>query len=172
MSLSEKLSLKLEKYIGNNYMKKSYISSYKKEEPYLLEAQEIQSPRYVKESRKLKDLIEIKEEIFSDMLFRFIDEKNITDVDAYKNANVDKRLFSKIKSQKDYNPSKITVMSFAISIQLNLDETKDLLLSAGYALSPSNKFDIIIEFFINEKYYNMYDINEALNKYNQKLLGV
>lgn len=172
MSVNEKLLSKLEKYIANNYMEEIYISSYKEELPELLEAQEIQSPRYMKKSRKLKDLIEIEEETFAEMLLRLIDQKNITDVDAYKNANVDRRLFSKIRSQEYYKPSKVTVISFAISLQLNLDETKDLLLRAGYALSPSDKFDVILEFFIKEEFYNMYDINEALDKYDQKLLGV
>lgn len=172
MSLSKELFSKLEKYIDKNYMEKIHIESYKEESSYLLEAQEIQAPRYMKESRKLKDLIEIEEETFAEMLLRLIDQKDITDVYTYKNANVDRRLFSKIRSQEDYKPSKITVISFAISLQLNLDETKDLLLRAGYALSPSDKFDVIVEFFIKEEFYNMYDINEALDQYDQRLLGV
>ena len=92
MSLKEELFLKLEEYIDKNYMPKLHIESYKEEAPYMLEAQEIRAPRYMKESRKLKDLIEIEEETFSEMLLRLIDQKKITDVDAYKNANVDRRI--------------------------------------------------------------------------------
>lgn len=172
MSLNENLLLKLEEYIDRNYMPKTHIESYKEDSSYLLEAQEIAPPVYLEKSRKLKELIEIREETFTEMLIRLIDQKNITDVEAYKNANIDRRLFSKIRNDKCYRPSKVTVISFAISLNLNLDESKDLLLRAGYALSPSDKFDVIVEFFIKEKYYNIYDINEALDKYGQKLLGV
>lgn len=171
MALKKELFSKLKEYIDKNYMPKIHIESYKEESSYLLEAQEIKSPRYIKESRKLKDLVKMEEETFSEMLFRLIGQKNITDAQVYENANVDKKLFLKIKDEKDCKPSKATVISFAISLRLNLDETKGLLLRAGYALSPSSKFDVIVEFFIKEGYYNIYDINEALDQYNQKLLG-
>ena len=162
--LSEKLFLKIEEYIEDNYIEDIDILS----ESYKLEESEVCLVRM----RELEDVIEEIEETFSEMLMRLIDEKGMTDVEAYKGANVDRRLFSKIRSQKDYKTSKITAISFAISLELNLDQTRDLLIRGGYALSPSSKFDIIIDFFIKQQNYNIYEINEALFSFEKNLLGV
>lgn len=112
------------------------------------------------------------ESTFQEHLFYLIDSKGLKDVDVYKKANIDKKLFSKIRSNKNYHPKKETVLALCISMQLNLDDTKDLLMKAGYALSNANLQDVIIQYCIERKEYDINKINIVLFDHNLKTLGV
>ena len=120
-------------------------------------------------SRKMDDLMSQMDETFSRRLIRMIKERNMSEAEVYRKAHVDRRHFSKIKKDEYYAPNKKTVLAFSIALELSLDETKDMLRSAGYALSRSSKFDIIIVYFLENRIYNMFDINEVLFEYGQPI---
>ena len=135
-----------------------------REEDYLL-------PSHGSEKRSLDDLVGNLDEPFSKTLLKLIDATGRKDSDIYNRANIDRRLFSKIRSNARYAPSKLTVLAFAVALELDLTRTKDLLERAGFALSRSRIFDVIVEYFIQNRRYDVYEINEVLFTYDQPLLG-
>ncbi len=122
-------------------------------------------------ARSLEDMLGSIDESFGEMLLRKIDERGITDAACYKRANVDRRLFNKIKNNPGYRPGKQTVLAFAIALELSLEETREMLMKAGFALSHSNKADIVVEYCITRGNYNLFEINEVLFKLDLQPLG-
>ena len=122
-------------------------------------------------SARIDDLVGNLDEPFSATLLRLIDATGRKDAEVYNRANIDRRLFSKIRSNTNYTPSKPTVLAFAVALELTLEQTKDLLERAGLALSHSRKFDVIVEYFIQSRKYDIFEINEVLFSYDQPLLG-
>ena len=122
-------------------------------------------------NRNIDNLMNQLEETFSQRLLRMIDERGMTDSEAYTKAYVDRRHFSKIRKDVNYVPNKKTVLAFTIALELSLDESKDLLGSAGFALSRSSKTNIIVAYFLQNKIYDMFEINAVLDAYGQPVFG-
>ena len=185
--ISEKLFADIASYIDDNYAESHFdfnrslrtedeesFTLYQTDMPAYSEASAYK-PAYPTEAFKktasLEDIVKQTDESFSQCLLRKIDEKGMKDSECYKKANIDRKLFSKIRGDINYKPRKTTAIAFAVALELSLEETKDFLMKAGFALSHSNKFDIIIEYFITQGNYNIFDINEALFAFDQNLLG-
>ena len=122
-------------------------------------------------SSSLIRALEQKEETFSQRLLRYIRERNLFEPEVYRRANLDRRLFSKIRGNPSYQPSKSTALALAVALRLNLEESEDLLRRAGYALSPSSRFDLIVVYYIKKGNFDIFEINEALYAFDEGQLG-
>lgn len=182
-SISERLFADVTAFIDDAYADPlRELTEYLAARPMLSKCAPVRKGGYKRAERKacptpapesLDDRLRNMDKGFAETLFEFIDAKGLTDVECYKRANVDKKTFSKIKCNKNYKPSKVTAVSFAIALHLTAEETERLLRTVGMSLSRSNKFDIIIEYFITTgNYQSIFDVNETLYQFDQVTLGV
>ena len=166
--ISEELRKSLADYVEDNYIEEAVCKpDYTLDKDAVKDAGKDYSN---KESFTLDRLMDEVGESFHEMLFMRIDMSGMTDVEVYKRANIDRKLFSKIRSNPAYHPSKATVLALSIALKLNIDETVDLLARAEYALSPGNKGDLIVKYFIEQGIYDIMTINFALYEYGQPIL--
>jgi O-acetyl-ADP-ribose deacetylase (regulator of RNase III) len=170
-TVSKELLGAVESYIDENYISKHKMPRRKL---LAIEAEELSFNEALAPAAMgaaLPDLVENLDEPFSVTLLRLIDATGKKDAEIYRRANIDRRLFSKIRGNEHYAPSKPTVLAFAVALELNLAQTADLLERAGFALSHSRKFDVIVEYFITSRKFDIFEINEVLFSYDQPLLG-
>lgn len=199
-ALSEKLFKSVSSYIDENYIRSKTIDEYGSESVYgsrletrLIRERLEQSNRIHEDicpSQALEECLEISvgtaiptdsngwgqllkslDAGFSETLLQLIDRTGKKDSEIYKKANVDRKLFSKIRNNMEYKPSKTTALAFAFALELDVDETKDFIGRAGFVLSHSSKFDVIVEYFLANRNYNVFELNEVLFAFDQPLIG-
>jgi len=175
-ALSRKLLSEVKAFIDENYVGR-YDEARRRRKLLDVENNAFEAVQHVElkmaipRDGTLGDVIGHLDEPFSTTLFRLVDAKGKTDAEVYKRANFDRRLFSKIRTDKDYRPSKKTILAFAVALELTLAETTDLLERAGLALSRSMLFDVIVEYFITRGKYDIFEINNVLYEHDQPVLG-
>ena len=187
MELSEELAGSIEKYLDEHSVQRirdaEYGDNYDERRIIEREQREVEQRRMIQSRRavdvaeeslpemSLEDVVGSKGDTFQQRLFKLIDASGMDDVTVYKKANIDRKIFSRIRCKADYKPKKITAVAFAIALELDLPTTRDLLATAGIAFSESDVFDLIISYFIGKKDYDIYTINAALFEYGQPTLG-
>lgn len=170
--LSTQLFKSVNQYIDDHYVEQKQFNYRNRSDEYdNLEMNRNISYSRLESSKSLDDVLLELDESFSQSLLKLIDKKGLTDVETYKRANITKAHFSKIRTHNDYRPTKTTVLAFCIALKLSLKETNILLERAGFSLSNSSKLDLIVKFFIENKSYDVYEINQVLFEYDQTLLG-
>lgn len=172
-SLSEKLFRSIKEYITDSYAEFTTISyrGTRELKRQVLEQDQLHIEESMAPSPGLEDIINSMDLTFSQMLLKLIDRSGRTDPEVYRKANIDRRHFAKIRNNPQYRPSKNTALALAVALELNLDQTIDLLSRAGLALSPSTKLDLIVKYFIVNNNFNIFEINQALFTFNETTLG-
>ena len=181
-ALSEKLFKSVSSYIDENYIRSKTLDEYGTESMYgsRLETRRIREQEcsdmlvgaaIPSDSDDWGQMLKDLDAGFSETLLQLIDRTGKKDSEIYKKANVDRKLFSKIRNNMDYRPSKTTALAFAFALELDVDETKDFISRAGFALSHSSKFDVIVEYFLVNRNYNVFELNEVLFAFDQPLIG-
>ena len=193
-ALSEKLFKSVSSYIDENYIRSKTADEYgaqtgesevRQRRDWLRQNRRIREEMAIESYAEMpvcaaapmaeKDWGQLMEHLdagFSETLLRLIDRTGKKDSEIYKKANVDRKLFSKIRNNPDYKPSKATALAFAFALELDLEETKDFIGRAGFALSHSSKFDVIVEYFLVNRNYNVFELNEVLFAFDQPSIGV
>ena len=167
--ISDELYENVAQYIDDNYAERFPDE---RRRPVYEKMQAAQcAPCAVDKASSLDEALNMIDETFSQMVLRKIDERGMKDSACYKRANIDRKLFSKIRTNPDYRPTKSTALSLAIALRLDIDEARELLMKAGFALSPSSKADIIVEYFITHGMYDIHEINQTLFCFDQVPLG-
>ncbi|MDR7074351.1 hypothetical protein [Fictibacillus barbaricus] len=162
--IDQKILLELQEYIEQHFI---YESSFKysecMEQELILDSIHFELDEFVNNHRK---------KTLQELLFSFIDKRDVKDSYVYKKAGIDRKLFSKIRSSSDYRPSKNTIIALALALELNEDDFDELLESGGYSLSDSDTSDLVIKFCLEKKIYNVMQVNECLDYFSMKTLGV
>lgn len=169
--LGERICPGLDSYIDQNYVSKRSEEEY--EEVFFEGTRCVETVNfdfYEEHESRLQERMKHMSDTFSEYLLYLIEDKGLTNAEVYKKAIVDKKVFSKIKNNPDYHPKKMTAMCLCVGARLNLDETKDLLARAGYALSPCDKTDVIFSYFIENKIYDMIELDIQLEEHGLKCL--
>lgn len=183
--LSEKLFQGVASYIDENYVDECEAAAYGAKENYRRRRRDMDvcesrcmqvgslpcAPMAASKAMSLEDMLKQADAGFTETLLNLIDKTGKKDSEIYKKANISKQHFSKIRNNPNYKPTKPTAIALALALELNLDETKDLIGRAGYALTNSSKFDLIIRYFIEQGNFNVVEINIALYEFDQVLLG-
>ena len=188
--LSEKLFNSVSSYIDENYVYSKTIDEYDSDHIDHVYLNSSRFRHYYQDQENIKltsslndegafeinsfdldEMLDHLDDSFSQMLIKLIDLSGKKDAEIYKKANIDRKLFSKIKNNINYRPSKTTALAFALALELDIDTTKDLIGRAGFALSHSSKFDVIVEYFLISRNYNVFELNEVLFAFDQPLIG-